>query len=364
MTSRFQTSIPLLLGVLLTVYGVTHAAFNWDIIGYVAAVNYENGLRNEALHKATYSEIQSEAPPNLYHDLTEANNYRQTVARSSESLSQHLPFYSIRAAYVSLIRFSSWFFNISSTHAIIILSSIFAGASLAILLTAFNLNSVFISLLCTLIAIAAGFSEISTLATPDSMAATLSLALIFTYRKRPNIATLIAISLPLVRTDFIILSGLIAFCLFLQGQRLRPATIALCSFSAYLTVNNVYSNYGYLKIFNFTLLEINPFPAQMKIEENWLPYVKAYYNGFASFLKSKHFLVYIAYFAFWFKVIRRKRIQASNEQVFIVLSFTLLHMLFFPAYYERFFAWCATIAGLQLVTWIYELKTQKTKDIN
>lgn len=195
------------------------------------------------------------------------------------------------------------------------------------------------------------------------MASFVALLSLFYFHKNKYFTTLLLLTiLPFIRTDFIILAGLISICSFLKKERLRSVFLILPPLFAYFFINKINANYGFLKIFNFTLIGNSPFPATMEIKTTLAPYLNAYLVGFSALIGHKHFVMFVAYFLFWLKFIRPKGIQRFNEQVFIILGFVGLHMILFPAYFQRFFSWCVAVAGLQLVAWVYELKINKRKD--
>lgn len=349
--------IGFLLGLALILHGISNPAFNWDMIAYVAAAHHQEGLQADLLHRTTYSELQASVPPDVYKELTEISTYRKTISENSEALSQQLPFYTIRMAYLWTMRLTSKLFPISLIQSTYFISSFFSGLCLFLLFTIFKPNNIWLLLFFPILILVSDFPEMAALSTPDAMASFFAcMALIF-YQKNKDIGTtLILAVLPLIRTDFIILAGLISICSFLKKEKLQALLYVLPPLLVYFAINKLNANYGYLKVFNFTLIGNNPFPATLEIKQTLEPYLNAYRVGFSSLFNHRHFVIYIVYLLFWLKFIRPKQVKTFNEQVFIILGFVGLHMILFPAYFPRFFSWCAAIAGLQLARWIYELR--------
>lgn len=359
----------LILGIIFSLtlffYGTSYPEFNWDMIGYVAAAHYQEGLQGDSLRNKTYSDIQEVTSPDQYTILTSASPYRKTISENSEALTQQMPFYTIRMAYLWTMRITSQVLAVPIAKTTYLINSFFAGLCVLLLFYFFKAKNFWLALVFPVVIIFASFPELAILSTPDAMASFIALLSLFCFQKNKYFTTLLLLTiLPFIRTDFVILAGLFAICRFLKKEKLRAIFLVAPPLLAYFIINKINSNYGYLKIFNFTLIGNSPFPATMEIKTNLAPYLDAYLAGFSALVGHKHFIAYIAYFLFWLKFIRPKKIQVFNEQVFIVLGFVSLHMILFPAYFQRFFSWCVAIAGLQLASWIYELKTQKDVPAN
>lgn len=354
-----------LLAISLFVFGISNPALNWDIIGYTAAAHYQSGVRNDSLRNKTYAEIQSITNVDYFRELTDNSTYRKTVYENSDALTQQMPFYTIRMAYLGTMRLASKIFPLSIAQSTYFISSFFSALCVFFLFYLFRPKNSLLMLAFPFIILFSGFKELATLSTPDSIAAFFVLVTVFFFQKNRYFLTLLSLTLiPFIRTDFIIFAGILAFLLILKNEKLKAFFLVIPPTLAYLYINGSNSNYGYLKIFNFTLIAIDPFPATMEIKTNLTPYIQAYIAGFTNLIGHKHFIVYLAYLLFWLKYVRPRNIQRYNEQVFIILGFLSLHMILFPAYFERFFVWCVAVAGLQLAQWIYELKTKKDIVIN
>ncbi len=347
-------------GFLLALF--TPPLFNWDIIGYTGAAYYAEGLRSEALRQTVYSEIQTITSSHVFEDLTLSGVYRKKVFTEPQSLEEHMPFYTIRMAYISAMKITSSLFSIPYAKSTYVLSAFFSGLCVLLLGVLFPTKNMCLLLTFPIVLYIAGFPELASLSSPDAMATSLALLSFITYRK--ILLAIIPLSLiPWVRTDYVIWTGLIALVAAYNRRFLQATLYLTLPLISYVLVNKINHNYGYLKIFNFTLIGIDPHPATMTIETSILPYLQAYSRGFGSFLGHPHFFIFLAYILVWFKFFKQKAIREVNEQVFLITGFVLLHMLLFPAYYSRFFTWCAAIAGLQLIAWIYELKTQRLNNM-
>lgn len=352
--------------ILLVLFGASNPALNWDIIGYTGAMHFNEGLRGDELRQATYKDIREVVPQEVFNELTTSSPYRTTVSSNPISLEQHMPFYTIRMGYLMAASAATKALNITAAQSTYLVSSFFAGLCVIVLGLMFNPTHRWWLILFTPPALfLSGLPEIATLSTPDSMAAFLALVAWYLYSKNHQWRALLPLTLlPLVRTDFIIVSGILGIFSLLNKRHAQATLYLVIPTLIYFSVNRINSNYGYLKIFNFTLINIDPFPASMQIQTTATPYLKAYVDGFKAFIGHKHFVIFTLYGLSWFKYIRPQNNSALNQQVGMISGFVLLHMLLFPAYYQRFFSWCAAIAGLQLITWIYELKKKRAASAN
>src|SRR5438067_12264910 len=98
-----STLVIVLIAVLVFLIGVKHPYYNWDVVGYVAAAYYEDGLRGEVLRDRTYDTLRNEVDKTKFEHLIEGP-YRQTVFEDTRALEQQVPFYSVKIIYVELVR--------------------------------------------------------------------------------------------------------------------------------------------------------------------------------------------------------------------------------------------------------------------
>jgi hypothetical protein len=209
-----------------------------------------------------------------------------------------------------------------------------------------------------------GIHKSAPLSSPDTMAAFLGLLCLFYLKNSKWVQLIMALAvLPLIRTDFIILPALIFTCLVFRKKFALALASFVPSFVTYTITNKLNSNYGYLKIFNFTLIEITPYPEALKIETQIQPYLDAYTQGWTNMFSHRHFIIYVAFFVYWYIKVRPQKKPAYDQMVFIIIGFVIMHMILFPAYYERFFIFPATLSGIYLTFWFWEQKYKNIKAI-
>lgn len=341
-------------GVFLFLSAIKNPAINWDVIGYVSAALSPEINNSEILHSKTFEDIRSSVTSDQFRELTDANEYRQKVSSDPSSLYQHLPFYSIRYLYNSSVRWASEASPLSLTEATYYLSA-FWGALCLFILYFFLARKTFIDAFIAVSIIAyAGVYQTSRLSSPDTMAAFFTLVILLLYFKGRKETILFLTLLPLIRTDFVILSGLIAICEMYKKKFISATSSVVAPLASFYLVNFLNQNYGFLKIFNFTLIKIDPYPANLEIEKTLTPYLQAYFNGATQLVTHRHFVLYVAAFLIWYWKLRFQKNRKNDELIFIVLGFVAIHMAIFPAYFERFFVWNASLAGILILNWSSE----------
>ncbi len=179
--------------------------FRYGILAATAAIS-KDGYRGSDLTRKTYDEIRKEVRSKTFSQLT-TGKYRETVFADPSSLEQQIPFYSVRVGYIELIRLLK---NIGLSYAksTYVISAIFASLSVLMLGLIILKTGVPMGMLPVVIAVA-GYTELAALSTPDAMACFFSLLAIYSLMTGGRLVFLIAALLPLIRTDFIVLSGLL-----------------------------------------------------------------------------------------------------------------------------------------------------------
>lgn len=335
--------------------GVSKPDHNWDIVGYVGASFYSDGYRGTELRDKTYASIKKELPNRSYEDLVKGE-YRAAVASSASSLEEHMPFYRIRLFYNLAVEFTSKYLGVGIATSTVLVAAFFNALTLLMCWMLVPNKTLISSFFLVAAATLTGQIHLSSLSTPDSMAAFVCLLAVYLYRKESIWMIPVLIVLPLVRTDAILASWLLALLIVLKKRYAWALSILFGSGLSYWGVNIANDNYGYLRIFNFTLIGINPHPATMPIASDLTLYLKAYVHGFKEYFSHRHFLIFLVYA---FVIFRRseKFTKVLNEPIFLLVNaYTLAHLILFPAYYERFFVWCAMLAMIDVV---YKLQADK-----
>ncbi|MHA6203719.1 hypothetical protein ACXU4B_04745 [Dyella soli] len=329
-----------LLMVLLTacavvVVGLKKPDNNWDEIGYVAVALSAEGHRGADLNEATYGSLRDAVDAATFAQLIQGD-YRATVFRDPVSLQQQLPFYSIRVLYMQSLRLvhALGFDYPRATH---IVSASFAALSVLLLaLLAGRLGAPIWAL--PFVAVAGGLFDVARLSTPDAMACFFSLWAIHALLRNSAIVFVVAALLPLVRTDMLILSLLVLAYTFVNGRKAVSVASALAALALYLyaTVSN--GSYGWLTLFNMSLIHKTPYPATLVPSHTLVDYVRPYFSTAYGFAGQPQFVIFGLALAWLLLRKAHGTVDQAGALIVICLGFVALHLLLFPSDTYRYFA--------------------------
>lgn len=331
----FRYGILLATAAIILLYGLLRPQHNWDMIAYVAASYSKDGYRGADLTRETYEEIRKEVRSKTFSQLT-TGKYRETVFADPSSLEQQIPFFSIRVGYIELIRLLKNI-GLSYAKATYVISAIFASLSVFVLGLIILKTAVPIGILPVVVAVA-GYTELAALSTPDAMACFFSLIGIYSLMTGGRLVFLIAAFLPLIRTDFMVLSGLLMGYTYLHGNRFISLFSILSSVSFYILINKLHGNYGYLTLFNFTFVgSLTPYPADIVISHKAGDYLIPYALLLENLIFHSHSVIYVlSAYLLWLK---RDQIKVDVNfycLLGIPFVFNITHMLLFPTTHYRF----------------------------
>jgi hypothetical protein len=351
----FRYGVLLTTATVILLLGLLNPERNWDMIPYVAASYYHDGYRGADLTKQTYGEIKKEVSDKKFAKLV-SGEYRNTVFRDSAALEQQLPFYAIRVGYIELIR-SFNKFGLSYTKSTYVISAIFASLSILLLGLIILRTSAPIAVLPIVVAVT-GYPELAGLSTPDAMACFFSLLGIYCLLTKRKLVFLVAAALPLVRTDFILLSGLLMIYTYFNVNRFFSLFSILLSAAFYVLANQLNGNYGYLTIFNFSFItEPIPYPADMVISHKVSDYLKPYILLIGNLVSHSYAVIYVLALC----LLRLKSAEIKHDVDFYCLFalpfvFMIAHLLLFPSLEYRFLVFSASL----IFVWSLRLIGQPT----
>ena len=338
----FRYGVLLTTATVILLLGLLNPDRNWDMIAYVAASYYQEGYRGADLTKQTYGEIKKEVSDKKFAKLV-AGEYRNTVFRDPAALEQQLPFYAIRVGYIELIRLFNKL-GLSYARSTYVISAIFASLSILVLGLIILRTGTPIAVLPVVVAVT-GYPELAGLSTPDAMACFFSLLGIYSLLTKRRLVFLVAAALPLVRTDFILLSGLLMIYTYFNVNRFFSLFSILLSAAFYILVNKLNGNYGYLTIFNFSFIgELTPYPADMVISHKTSDYLKPYFLLIGDLITRSYAVI----LGLSLYLLRVKLAGIKYDMDFYCLFalpfvFMITHLLLFPSMEYRFLVFSASL---------------------
>lgn len=355
----FRLSVILATALFVFAAGAEKPARNWDMIGYVAASLHSDGYSGKELQEKTYAIVRNDAGADTFNDLVKGD-YRATVFTDPKSLEQHLPGYSIRVVYIGSMKILHYF-GLDYAKSTYVASAAFASLSVLILGIIFGEMKIPIVAL-PFIAVSCGVVEVAGMSAPDAAACFFSLLAVYSMTKSAAAASMIAVILPSVRTDFILLSLLITAYLFAVSRRWIPIAALAGAAGGYLLINKLCGNYGWLNVFNFTLIKLTPYPADLVPSRHLMDYIKPYAVCIYGLTRSVHFFLYafgICYaYAAYSKVRGRIALSGIHKSTvaFLIIPgcFAVAHMLLFPIYLPRFFVFSACTIAIWLTNRILQ----------
>lgn len=325
---------------------------NWDIIGYVAATHSNAGLTGAELHSATYNEVRAVTSPNTFAVLTQLQGYRHDVFVDPAALEQQLPFYKVRVAYVWLLGALSDVAG-GAARASHVVSAVSAGL-LTVLLGALlswgrcAIPGGLFYLCFPVAALSAGVLGLGRLSTPDALASVAAFSVLALLNRAPTPALILLAVIPLFRTDFIILTALVFIFLILERERSRlKFALIFLSAAVFTAVMVLPEPYGYLTVFNFTLVPgaITPYPEALQVSTDPAVYLQVYINRTIAFLGTPTPLLLLAASIAAFAHRRMVgELGPAAKTTLIAVAFILAHFALFPLGAIRHYAFALLIA--------------------
>lgn len=342
--------------------GLSRPAYNWDVIGYLAAAHDVGGISDAALSRKTFGELKAAVGGKRYAQLTRGTSgvdpvYRSTVFRHPASLAQQVPFYATKWLYVMLMR-GLGFLGMGYVKASYAISAVCAalGVGLVFLhMRRWRLPAIalpFVIAYC-------GMATVGTLSTPDAMAALFSLAAFYLVAMRHRAAYALVAMLPLVRPELVILSMLLFAFLAAHHDARWSAWGAATSAALYLFIAVAEHGYGYAELFNVSFIHRSPYPAGMHLSTHVRDYLLPYARLGVSALHHPVLACFgLAAIVLWQDAGRRR--LGSEGLLFLAIptAYTLVHVLLFPVFRVRFFTAEAAIVLTCLLSMVGMPKSQ------
>jgi hypothetical protein len=344
---------------------------DWDMIAYVASAYQLDGYRGRDLLERTYRDVRSDVSDEQFETLIEGHRpaplyeraYRKTVSSDPKSLSEQIPFYSIRIVYVELLRRVGRLVE-SYSKSSYILSATFSALSVVVLSRILSFANVhFVAL--PFVVMAGGIAELARISSADSLAFFISILCVLAFLNRSAMSFVLAVILPAMRTDYILVSLLILLVEFIRGRRIAAIVSAALAMVLYIAINKHSGNYGWVTLIKQSLAPM-PYPADPSAPLHWKDYLRPYITATYNLLTSGQFIIYFVALYFGYSLFRagRRLPQASAVTRYVLvlckrdpktaallivpLLFLAGHLLLFPFYDPRFFVFSAVL----VLVWI------------
>ena len=247
------TTIPyLVVFLLLSVWAVRQPQYTWDVVGYVGASIPSSNP--EFIYQQTFSALKPILANEAYKEVRPDNPYRSDVASNPYHFTEQITFYSIKPAYVELIRafHRAGLSYPKSAVAISAVSSFLLAALLWLWLSPYFSGLPLVAC-CTMIMLSPNILGLARWATPDCLA-TFVAAFAFYLILERNLyfwGCAVIVCGIWVRTDVLVLAGVIFLVLWTRGKLDFYQFASLCALGlgSYFAINYFAGNYGWPVLF-------------------------------------------------------------------------------------------------------------------
>jgi hypothetical protein len=291
--SRFALLPYVCFFLLLSAYAVLQPEYTWDLLGYIGSSVDSTDART--IHDVAFDAIRPFAAKK---EIQVDNPYRADVAANPYHFAEQLPFYSIKPVYVALIK-GEHRLGMPFPRAAVAISAV-ANFLLALLLwhwLSAYLGGLPLAASCTLIMLSPNILELSRWATPDCLATLIAAAGLYlsVERNLPFWGCSLLVLDVWVRTDALVLAGIILFALLLRGKLdfAQFASLSVLSLGSYFTINHFAGNYGWPALFYNSFQGGLTTPGETLIHFSRSAYVHQVVRGAYLWLISGSFALYL-----------------------------------------------------------------------
>lgn len=301
------------------------------------------------LVEAVRREISGNVSGDVFTSL-EAASFTGMMLADEEILIQHLPFFQQRFGYIALIQVVGAISG-SLLQGMIIVSA--ASATLIAVVAGiytmrFGALAVFgmMLLMPYLSVINAGRSL-----SPDAPAALFFLLFASAIGRRPVVACLLGGIMVSIRPDYIVFATmLVAMAFFFKRIQLKNAVLSILLAVLALAYSKLgFEGYSHLKLFHYTLISLDMFPATMTVSTDIGDYVRAYIGGVYGIVFGEYMLLYVLIVTVIFCC---RGALKDNEELLLGLAAVAMiavHFLLLPAGFDRFYVAPHVLIALALL---------------
>jgi hypothetical protein len=290
LTLWFVLYIALFLG--LSAAALAQPTYSWDLLGYIGSS--VDSSDPEVIYHETFAAIQ---PIRSNKGIQLENPYRADVAANPFHFAEQLPLYSIKPAYVALLKTLHRFGLPYPKSAVVIsVSSNFLLAMLLWFWLAAYLEGFILFGVCSLIMLSPNLLELSRWATPDALATLVAAAGLYLVLARQQYfwgSALLVLDV-WIRTDAVVLAGIAMFVLLLRGKLDFPrfASLSVLALASYFVIGHYSGDYGWSVLFYNSFVGGQPTPSETVFHVSLGMYLKQVVKGIYLLLTDGNFALY------------------------------------------------------------------------
>jgi hypothetical protein len=348
------TTIPYLaFFALLSVWAVLQPQYTWDVVGYVGASIANSNP--ELTYRLTFAEMRPILANAANAEVQPDNPYRADVVKNPYHFAEQIPFYSIKPIYVDLIR-GVHRSGLSYPKSAVAISAI-SSFALAILLW-FWLSPYLAGLplvaCCTMIMLSPNILALVRWATPDCLATFIAaLAFYLILERKLYFWGCAALMCDIwVRTDALVLAGVIFFVLWVRGKLDFTQFGSLCvlSLGSYFAINHFAGNYGWPVLFFNSFLGGVTAPGEAILHVSKSLYIHQVVRGAFMWLIGGSFALYLLLggLAVWLN-----RASVCSDMVVATLVTRVICYFLYPNGDQRYTAVLFVLIPVALIIGVY-----------
>jgi hypothetical protein len=311
----------------LSAFALRQPTYSWDLVGYIGSS--VNSSDPQLIYRETFTAIQ---PIHSNKGIQLENPYRTDVAANPFHFAEQLPLYSIKPAYVALIK-SLHSFGLPYPKSAVVISaaSNFALAMLLWFWLATHLEGIALFGASTLVMLSPNVLELSRWATPDALAmfvAATGLYLILARDKYFWGSALLVLDV-WIRTDSVVLAGIVMFVLLLRGKLefLQFASLSVLALASYFIISHYSGDYGWTVLFYNSFQGGVTAPAETVLHVSLKMYLAQVVKGIYLLLVEGSFALYalLVALALWLR-----KSSPYAQMAAIVVSARVVSYLLYP----------------------------------
>ena len=311
----------------LSAFALVQPTYSWDLLGYIGSS--VNSSDPQVVYRETFAAIQ---PLRANKGLQLENPYRVDVAANPFHFAEQLPLYSIKPAYVALIK-SLHRFGLPYPRSAVVVSA--ASNFILAMLLWFWLSSyvegIALFAAAALIMLSPNILELSRWATPDALAMFVAAAGLYLILGREKYfwgSALLVLDI-WIRTDSIVLAGIVMFALLLRGRLEFPdfASLSALALASYFVIGHYSGDYGWTVLFHNSFLGGVTTPGETTLHVSVPMYLKQVGKGVYLLLADGSFALYalLGCLALWLR-----RSSPHAQMAAVVLGARIVSYLLYP----------------------------------
>jgi hypothetical protein len=311
----------------LSIAALRQPTYSWDLVGYIGSAVSSPDPQFD--YRETFAAIQ---PIHSDKGLQLENPYRADVAANPFHFAEQLPLYSIKPAYVALLK-ALHHFGLPYPKSAVVISAA-SNFGLAMLLwfwLSSHVEGIVLFIACTLIMLSPNVLELSRWATPDALAMLIAVAGLYLILGRGKYfwGSAFLVLDVWIRTDSIVLAGIVMFVLLLRGrlELLQFACLSLLALASYFIIGHYSGDYGWTVLFHNSFLGGVTTPGETVLHVSAKMYLKQLVKGVYLLLVDGSFALYalLGGLALWLR-----KSSPFSQMAVVVLGARVVSYLLYP----------------------------------